>query len=128
MKWKFLHYFLVLFCLFGIQNIAAHGFDSELESNVERIKNFESDITVHEDGSLTVIETITVFAYGNQIQHGIYRDFPTLYRDDYWLSYKVPFDVTRVLLDGEPEHYFFDSLATGKRVYIGNENILIAPG
>ena len=48
----------------------------------ERILNYHSDITVHQDASMTVTETITVRAERNQIKRGIYRDFPTRYKDD----------------------------------------------
>ena len=41
----------------------------------ERILDYRSDIEVHEDGWLTVTETIRVRAEGNQVRRGIYRDF-----------------------------------------------------
>ena len=47
----------------------------------ERILSFHSDITIDEDGSMTVRETIRVRAQGLKIKRGIYRDFPTTYRD-----------------------------------------------
>ena len=49
-------------------------------AETERIISYHSDVTVHEDASLTVVETIEVYAAGEQIVHGIYRDFPTLYK------------------------------------------------
>ncbi len=47
----------------------------------ERITDYNSDITVARSGVLTVTETISVIAAGEQIHHGIYRDFPTDYTD-----------------------------------------------
>ena len=47
----------------------------------ERILNFHSDILVFESGWIEVTETITVRAEGQRIRRGIYRDFPTRYRD-----------------------------------------------
>lgn len=46
----------------------------------ERIHDFRSQITVHEDGSLTVRETIKVRSEGKEIKRGIYREFPTKYK------------------------------------------------
>ncbi|HSR55973.1 MAG TPA: DUF2207 domain-containing protein, partial [Alphaproteobacteria bacterium] len=46
----------------------------------ERIISFDSDITVHEDASMTVRETITVISERRDIRRGIFRDFPTRYR------------------------------------------------
>jgi hypothetical protein len=43
----------------------------------ERILSFRSEITVLPDSSLAVRETIRVRAARRQINHGIYRDFPT---------------------------------------------------
>jgi hypothetical protein len=47
----------------------------------ERILDFHSDITVDADASMRVTETIRVRAEGDRIRHGIFRDFPTVYRD-----------------------------------------------
>ena len=49
----------------------------------ERILDFHSDIAVAADAGMRVTETIRVRAEGQQIRHGIYRDFPTDYRDRY---------------------------------------------
>ena len=47
----------------------------------ERILDYQSDILVHYDGNLVVTETIQVRAEGENIRRGIYRDFPTSYKD-----------------------------------------------
>ena len=49
----------------------------------ERILDFHSDIDIAADGSMSVAETIKVNAEGDRIRRGIYRDFPTNYRDQY---------------------------------------------
>ncbi len=47
----------------------------------EEILDYHSDIRVQPDASLLVRETISVRSSGQLIKHGIYRDFPTRYRD-----------------------------------------------
>ena len=47
----------------------------------ERILDFHDDVMIAADGVMTVTETIRVRAAGEQIHHGIYRDFPTDYAD-----------------------------------------------
>ena len=47
----------------------------------ERILAYHSLLEVQADGSLEVTETIRVRAEGREIRRGIYRDFPTRYRD-----------------------------------------------
>lgn len=48
---------------------------------LEEIRLFEARIAIGDDGALTVTETITVNAAGQQIKRGIFRDFPTRYYD-----------------------------------------------
>lgn len=47
----------------------------------EEILSFHSRIEVLKDASMIVTETIRVRALGYEIKRGIYRDFPTLYKD-----------------------------------------------
>lgn len=57
----------------------------------ERIIQYNSDVDMRDDGSMLVRETIQVVSAGIQIRHGIYRDFPTRYRDRFGNRYVVGF-------------------------------------
>jgi hypothetical protein len=94
----------------------------------ERITGFNSDITVARNGTLTVTETITVYANDDRIQHGIYRDFPTRYTDKNGAKVHVRFDVTGVTRDGHSEPYTTESIDNGVRVKIGDKDVTIDPG
>ena len=94
----------------------------------ERILSFDSEITVNENGSLDVTETITVRAEGQQIKRGIYRDFPTLYRGRLFSRHAVPFEVVKVTRDGRPEAHHTESMRNGLRVYIGRKDVHLKPG
>jgi len=94
----------------------------------ERILSFHSDIQVFSDGSMQVAETIRVRAEGNQIKRGIYRDFPTTYRDSYGNSYKISFEVVGVTRDGRREDWHSAGQKNGTRVYIGNKDRQLATG
>lgn len=94
----------------------------------ESILHFQSHITVEPNGELLVRETITFRAEGGQIKRGIYRDFPTLYKGRFGLRSSVPFEVTSVTRDGEPESWHIDKRSNGVRIYIGNRNKLLPPG
>jgi len=59
----------------------------------ERILGFHSDIRIEADGSMQVTETIRVSAEGINIRRGIYREFPTRYRDEFGNNYIVDFTV-----------------------------------
>ncbi len=94
----------------------------------ERILNFDSRIEVGADGALTVTETIRVFARGDRIKRGIYRDFPTIYRWPNGRRHSVGFTVLEVLRDGEPEPWFQKPQGNMQRVYIGRKNVQLRSG
>jgi hypothetical protein len=54
---------------------------SDSNDTRERITRYDSDVTIARNGTLTVVEAIGVYVTNDQIKHGIYRDFPTLYTD-----------------------------------------------
>jgi uncharacterized membrane protein YgcG len=93
----------------------------------ERILSWRSDIDVRQDGALDVTETIRVNVEGNQIQHGIFRDFPTTY-DRQGRRVRVGFDVTSVERDGQPEPYDTKGVGNGVRVQIGSADRYLDPG
>jgi uncharacterized membrane protein YgcG len=114
--------FLFFFCfLFTASSYAQ-------EPQNERILSYDSQITVNEDSTMTVTENIKVIAAGRQIKRGIYRDFPTNYKTKSGRDLLVDFTVVEVLRNGVKDDYHVTSLANGKRVYIGNKNIYLAPG
>jgi hypothetical protein len=94
----------------------------------ERILSFDSDVTVAADGELTVTETIRVRAEGREIKRGIYRDFPTVYRDPDGSKHIVGFKVVETLRDGRPVNRFTENLSNGVRVYMGDKDRLLPRG
>ncbi len=94
----------------------------------ERILDFHSQIEVHEDGHLIITETIKVVSLGRQIKRGIYRDFPTIYKNRSGKKIRVGFKVLGVLKNDHPEAYHTASRTNGKRVYIGRKNVFLQPG
>jgi hypothetical protein len=94
----------------------------------ERIRSFDSRITVNTDGSMLVKETIAVTSAGESIRHGIYRDFPTRYKDRKGNRYSVLFDIVSVHRDGDSEPYHAEDLSNGVRVYFGSSTYDLPPG
>ena len=93
----------------------------------ERILSYDSEVEIREDGSLDVTERITVRAEGRQIRRGIYRDFPTRYRDRYGNRVRVGFEVVSVERNGNPEPWFTEQLSNGVRINTGNDDLLPVP-
>ena len=94
----------------------------------ERILDYHSEIAIAADASMTVSETIRVRAEGSRIRRGIYRDFPTAYRDRSGRRVNVVFDPLDVSRDGAPEPWHAEPFANGVRVYFGNADVLLDPG
>jgi uncharacterized membrane protein YgcG len=101
---------------------------SPLASASEQILSFHSDIAVQPNGDLMVTETIEVNAEGEQIERGIYRDFPTLYRDKLGNLTRVGFQLLSVARNGNPEPHQTKSLPNGVRIYLGDTNVMIGSG
>jgi uncharacterized membrane protein YgcG len=119
----------VVFLLFAVGFWITEA-DSAFAQNLteERVLSFQSDITVNQDGSMKVIETIIVNVSHKQIKHGIYRDFPTNYRDRLGNHYTVDFEVLSVQRDGRHEPYHFKDLSNGTRIYMGGKERLVDLG
>lgn len=94
----------------------------------ERIVDFASDISIEPDGSLRVVETITVQVEGKQIKRGIFRDFPTRYENRRGVKTVVPFEVMAVQRDGASEPYALEQLDNGVRLRIGNAAVMLSHG
>jgi hypothetical protein len=94
----------------------------------ERITRYNSDVDVRDDGSMLVRETIQVVSAGIQIRHGIYRDFPTRYRDRFGNRYVVGFELVSATRDGAPEISRVEDVSNGKRIYLGSAGDLLANG
>ena len=108
-------------CLLAMLGAQALGAD-------ERILEYRSDVQVQADGQLLVTETLRVQAEGQEIRRGIYRDFPTRYRDRLGNHYRVDFQLLSVRRDGGPEPWHIRQRSNGVRVYAGSADRQIAPG
>ncbi|MDP9177475.1 MAG: DUF2207 domain-containing protein [Gemmatimonadota bacterium] len=93
----------------------------------ERIRSYDVDVDVRADGGLDVTERITVHAEGQQIRRGIYRDFPTRYRDRYGNRVRVALEVLGVERNGNPEPWFTERMSNGVRINTGNDDFLPVP-
>jgi uncharacterized membrane protein YgcG len=94
----------------------------------EVIHRFDSTVQLAKDGTLTVIETLSIRAEGRQIKHGIFRDFPMLFRDAGGRVREVDFHLLGVSRDGKPEPYFVQRNPRFLRIYAGDKNEVVAPG
>ncbi len=94
----------------------------------ERILSFHSDIEIFADSSMQVTETIRVRSEKKQIKRGIYRDFPTDYKDRFGNRYRVGFEVVEVTRDGRPDGWHTKAEGKGVRVYMGRKSDYLDSG
>lgn len=117
--------FLILVFAFAVLSIPTI---SNAVMSAEKILDYKSEIYIDEDASMIVEETIEVYAGGDEIKRGIYRDFPTKYKDKHNNNRNIKFEVLEVLRDGEEEEYKIEKQKNGVRVYIGDSNVTLRPG
>lgn len=79
------------------------------------IHKFHSDITIEEDSSIMIKETIGVEFH--QWRHGIYREIPFRYRDDFGKTIETPLRVLSVT-DGEGRPWKYQTRKTGPLIHI----------
>ncbi len=96
--------------------------------DVERIITYQSYITIHKDRTLTVTETIKVICANQQIQHGIFRTFPTRYKDRFLNTVRIKFQIIEVMKNGLPEPYHTEKVSNGIKLYIGSKDVFLRPG
>lgn len=117
-------YFSFLAALLAVLLLPA----ATLPAGRETITDFSSRILIEPGGGLTVIETITVVAAGQQIKRGIYRDFPTRYMDRLGKTVRVGYDILHIKRDGRPSPHHTEKLKNGIRIYVGDQNVILQPG
>jgi len=77
---------------------------------------------------MSVEEVIKVRAEGQEIKRGIFRDFPTDYKDELGNRYRVGFQLQSVLKNGASEPYHTKLQSNGIRIYVGESNVFLKPG
>jgi uncharacterized membrane protein YgcG len=94
----------------------------------ERVHTFHADLTLTSDAVLHVRETITLRATGEKIQHGIYREFATQYRDRRGQWVVLTLEGVTAQRDGAPEPVRTVGVMNGTRCYLGRPDVLLPPG
>ena len=94
----------------------------------ERILRYVSDVQIEKDSSLEVSEKIDVNAEHIDINHGIYRDFPTRYRGRGGSYVRVGFSFEGATLDGAPVRASTEALSNGVRVKLGDPDVIVSQG
>lgn len=111
-----------LLALFVFLGVAFPAFAEEF------IRSYHSVVEIAGNGGLTVTETITARAEGQNIKRGIFRDFPLYALDANNRRTKVDFNVVSVERDGAPENWRTENIDGGIRIYTGSADRFLATG
>jgi Predicted membrane protein (DUF2207) len=106
---------------------SAQPFISDTQGSGERIISFRSDVVIDRDATVHVTETLRIEVEGQQIHHGITRDFPTRYEREGHRVH-VGFSVDGVERDGRTENYARESIDNGVRLRIGDADQEVPTG
>lgn len=87
------------------------------------MESFHSDISIHNDASITVVETIQ--ANFSIDKHGIYRTIPFQYATDNGGTLSVPLHVDSITRDGNAEPYSTSISGNNLTIKIGDANVTI---
>jgi uncharacterized membrane protein YgcG len=90
----------------------------------ERILDYNIVIDIEGSGDLIINEKIAVVVEGISIRRGIYRTFPTRYKDRLGNRFNVDFEVLQVLRNGEPEPWFINKRSNGIDVNTGDDSFI----
>lgn len=107
--------------------LLAHAVSGAVPAD-ERILDYHAEIRLAADASLNVTEKIRVRAEGDEIRRGIYRDFPTRYRDRHGRRVHVSLDVISVRRNGKREAWHTEPQGNGQRIYLGQSDVLLEHG
>lgn len=86
------------------------------ENDPEKIYLFDSDITVNTDGTITVVEKITLNVKHQEINRGIYRDIP--------ISRKEKVQPLSLQFDGEKHPFFVEKSSRALTINFGNDDYI----
>ncbi|WP_035652730.1 DUF2207 domain-containing protein [Flavobacterium sp. ASV13] len=121
--------FLFSICFLLLSFFQSYAQDEAYSSgeNPEKIKQFHADILLKENGNIIVTETIKVYAKGEQIDHGIFRELPST-TDSPKVSKNNFYTVLNVTRDGLKELYHIDSDSETFKIYIGDKDYSLPEG
>ncbi len=94
----------------------------------ERVLDFHSDVTVHPDGTLKVVEQVRLLSAGLRIKRGIFRLFPKALPDAQGRPRPFEASLVSVTRDGGPAVHHFEDVREGRTLIIADRQAPLPPG
>lgn len=94
----------------------------------EGIISFHSDITIENSGLVRISEHIKVYANGDKIKRGIFRDIPLYRPNKYGREQRIDINVLQVLKDSLETNYKVEEQGRSINIRIGDPDVILEPG
>lgn len=94
----------------------------------ERVLSFHSAIVVDTSSTITVTESIKIYAKGLVFKRGITRTIPTISVDSSGNSVKHNLKILAVEKDGRPSKYHTNSGNGNITIYVGDKDVFLSEG
>ena len=115
----------ILYGLFGVLAVfIAHDATAQ---GYESILSYHSDIVIDSTHTITVTETIKVYAAGERIKRGIYRVLPAS-RNINGSQKRIHYHILSVTKNGREELYKTKRSSGNFMIYLGEDTVFLAPG
>ena len=112
--------------LFFIILVLTNSFS--LFSQSERVLSFHSDIVVDTSSSITVKESIKIYANGSIFKRGITRSIPTIRVDSSGNKVRSDFKILSVEKDGSTSKYHTETGNGDITIYVGERDVFLSEG
>ncbi|TJY35998.1 DUF2207 domain-containing protein [Pontimicrobium aquaticum] len=99
-----------------------------LFSQSERVLSFHSDIEVDTSSTITVKESIKVYANGTIFKRGITRTIPTVMVDSSGNRVKLDYKIVSVERDGSKSKYHTEKSSNNMTIYVGESDVFLSEG
>jgi len=99
-----------------------------LFSQSERVLSFHSDIEVDTSSTITVKESIKIYANGSVFKRGITRTIPTVSVDSSGKSVKLDYKILSIERDGSTSKYHTEKESGAITIYVGESDVFLNEG
>lgn len=99
-----------------------------LFSQSERVLSFHSDIEVDTSSTITVKESIKIYANGSVFKRGITRTIPTVSVDSSGKRVKLDYKILSVERDGRASKYHTEKENGAITIYVGESDVFLNEG
>ncbi|MDA0207845.1 MAG: DUF2207 domain-containing protein [bacterium] len=99
--------------------------DAQPSSGSWAIDRMHVDIEIHEDATISVREEIATNFFEGSMKHGIFRDIPFRYTDQFGNRQRIELDVYAVYMDGKEVPFEISRAGRYVRIKIGDPDVYL---